>query len=230
MDNEKKKVVIDTALGNIIGEHTLDKVTLVGVYPFKDSSYVDDIELVLNFENNSKVSIRFPYSGYNMQLFIADFTNDKRDEIMIRGGFGGSGGFEIGVIYKYEDGNLIKIFDQNEFYNQNKCTAKYEDNYKVNINCGRKKYLLDISSRPKEYLDLIYDSDGKLKENSITLSYVDAPNVIYPVKQVYNSYYELLIQQRVVGIVNVDTLAVIQTLISLENTTLNEIYKGLLIF
>ena len=94
----------------------------------------------------------------------------------------------------------------------------------------KEKYLLDISSRPKEYLDLIYDSDGKLKENSITLSYVDAPNVIYPVKQVYNSYYELLIQQRVVGIVNVDTLAVIQTLISLENTTLNEIYKGLLIF
>lgn len=227
MYNSTEKGVIDFANGNITSEHSKDDVVLMGVSPYKGSPYVDDIEIVLNQENGKSISTKFPYSGYNMQLFIADFTGNNRSDIMVRGGFGGSGGFEIGVIYKYENGKLIEIFNQNSFYENNMCKAKYKENYKLNISCGKNKFSLNLSARPKEYLDLIYTPDGKVKP--IYEPYVDAPSAILPIKQIYNSFYELIILQRVIGVANSDTLASIQTLLSLENSKNNIIYKGLLV-
>ncbi len=226
MANNTDKVIIDVASGNIIDEHSKDNVILVGVHPSTDSKYVDNIKLILNPKSDSPVSIDFNYGGYNMQLFIGDFTGDNKSEIMVRGGFGGSGGFEIGVIYKYEGNKLIEIFNQDKFYEDNTCTAKYTDNYKVHVNCGTKKFSIDLSSRPKQYLNEIYLSDGSVKP--YYEPYVDAPSAIYPIKQVYNNYYELLIQQRIVGIVNADTLGIIQTLGNLENSKFEILSKGLL--
>lgn len=227
MTDNAKKVIIDVNSGNITGEHSKDKATLVGVYPYKDIPYADNIELVLNPENEKPISINFPYSGYNMQIFVADFTGDNKSEIMVRGGFGGSGGFEIAVIYKYEDQKLIEIFNQDQVNQNNPCTAKYKDNYKVHVNCDEKKYSIDISSRSKEYLEQIYTPKGTVKPGYEP--YIDSPNAIYPIKQVYNDAYQLLIQQRIVGIANADTLGVIETLASLINSKFEVIYKGLLL-
>lgn len=221
------KAVIDIASGSITSEHSKDKAILFGTYPFEGNSYIDNIELILDRKDNSSISIKFPYSGYSMQLFVTDFTNDKKSEVMVRGAFGGSGGFEIGVIYRYEDGKLVEIFDQNKFYKDNPCVAEYKPNYNVQINCGDKVYSIDISSREKDYLNEIYNSDGSIKANY--QPYVDAPYAIYPVKSVYSNYYGLLIQQRVVGIANSDTLGVIQTLVTLVDGKLETVYKGLLL-
>ncbi|GAA0712837.1 hypothetical protein GCM10008904_26460 [Paraclostridium ghonii] len=226
MNNLTGKVMVDFANGNITGVNSKDDVTLIGISPYKGSSYVNDIEIVVKQENGKTTSIKFPYSGYDMQLFLGDFTGDNKSDIIVRGGFGGSGGFEIGVIYKYENEKLIEIFNQNSFYENNKCQAAYKDNYKLNINCGKSKYTVNLASRPKEYLDLIYTSDGKVKPTYEP--YVDAPSAILPTKQIYNNFYELIILQRVVGLVNSDTIASIQTLLSLENSKNNIIYKGLL--
>ncbi|MPM92339.1 hypothetical protein SDC9_139474 [bioreactor metagenome] len=160
-----------------------------------------------------------------MQLFIGDFTGDKKSEIMVRGGYGGSGGFEIGVIYTYENGKLIEIFNQESFATNNTCTSKFKDNYKVSVNCGKNKYLIDISKRPKEYLDSIY-TPNKTVNTSIN-PYVDAPMGMYPIKEIYNEYYELLIEQRIVGTVNFDTIGVIETVIELLNFKLNILSKGI---
>lgn len=226
MANNTEKVILDDASGNIIDEHSKDNVILVGVHPSTDSEYADNIKLILNPKSDSPISTDFNYGGYNMQLFIGDFTGDNKSEIMVRGGFGGSGGFEIGVIYKYEDNKLIEIFNQNKFNEENSCSAKYVNNYKVHVNCGTKKYSIDLSSRPKQYLNEIYSSDGSVKP--YYEPYVDAPSAIYPIKQVYNNYYDLLIQQRIVGIVNADTLGIIQTLGNLENSKFQILSKGLL--
>ena len=227
MEYNAKKVIIDVNSGNITGEYSKDKATLVGVYPYKDIPYADNIELVLNPENEEPISINFPYSGYNLQLFVGDFTGDNKSEIMVRGGFGGSGGFEIAVIYKYEDNKLIEIFNQDLVNQNNPCTAKYKDNYKVHVNCDKKKYSINISSRPKEYLEQIYTPTGTVKPDYEP--YIDSPNAIYPIKQIYSDAYQLLIQQRIVGIANVDTLGVIETLSSLINSEFEVIYKGLLL-
>lgn len=225
MNDKKKQTVVEMKEANVTGEQSKDKVILLGTYPYEDSNYLDNIELVLNRENAEQISIKFPYSGYNMQLFIGDFTGDKKSEIMVRGGYGGSGGFEIGVIYTYENGKLIEIFNQESFATNNTCTSKFKDNYKVSVNCGKNKYLIDISKRPKEYLDSIY-TPNKTVNTSIN-PYVDAPMGMYPIKEIYNEYYDLLIEQRIVGTVNFDTIGVIETVIELLNSKLNILSKGI---
>ena len=219
------KVVIDSISANIIDEHSQDKSILVGILPYKNSTYSENLELIIKPEVGYPTKIKLPFSGYDMQLFCGDFTNDKKDEIMVRGSFGGSGGFEIGVIYKFENNQIKEIFNQDDISKNNPCSATFKDNYKVHISCGEKKYSINLSSRPKNYLQLAYDENGKVLPGVV--AYVDAPNALFPIKDVDNSYYELLIQQRIVGVVNADTLGIIQTVCDFINGKFNVVTKGL---
>ena len=219
------KVVIDSISANIIDEHSQDKSILVGILPYENSTYSENLELIIKPEVGYPTKIKLPFSGYDMQLFCGDFTNDKKDEIMVRGSFGGSGGFEIGVIYKFENNQIKEIFNQDDISKNNPCSATFKDNYKVHISCGEKKYSINLSSRPKNYLQLAYDENGKVLPGVV--AYVDAPNSLFPIKDVDNSYYELLIQQRIVGVVNADTLGIIQTVCDFINGKFNVVTKGL---
>ena len=223
---DSNKVIIDSISTNIVDEHSKDKVLLIGVFPYEDSTYSNNLELVVQLEVGSPVSISLPYDGYNLQLFCGDFTKDNKNEIMVRGSFGGSGGFEIGVIYKFEKNQIKEIFNQDDISKNNPCSAKFKDNYKVHVNCGEKKYSINLSTRPQNYLDLAYDKNGKVLSG--VDAYVDAPNALFPIKDVDNNYYELLIQQRIVGVVNADTLGIIQTVCNfINNSKFNVVSKGL---
>lgn len=225
MSDSNNKVIIDSLSANIVDENSQDKAILVGVFPYENSSYSQNLELVINPEVGYPVKIELPYSGYDMQLFCGDFTNDGKDEIMVRGSFGGSGGFEIGVIYKLDNNEIKEIFNQDDISKNNPCTATFKDNYKVHVSCGEKKYSINLATRPKDYLELAYDKYGKVLPG--VQAYVDAPNSLFPIKDVDNSYYELLIQQRIIGIVNADTLGIIQTVCSFLNSEFNVVTKGL---
>lgn len=225
MADDNNKVIVDSLPANIVDKHSKDKAILVGVFPYENSSYSENLELVVNPEVGYPVKIQLPYSGYDMQLFCGDFTNDGRDEIMVRGSFGGSGGYEIGVIYKFDNNKIKEIFNQNDITKNNSCTAKFKDNYKVHVNCGKKKYSINLSTRPKDYLELAYNNDGKVLPG--VQANVDAPNALFPIKDVDNSYYELLVQQRIVGLVNADTLGIIQTICNFLNDKFAIVTKGL---
>lgn len=225
MADDNNKVIVDRLPANIVDKHSKDKAILVGVFPYENSSYSENLELVVNPEVGYPVKIQLPYSGYDMQLFCGDFTNDGRDEIMVRGSFGGSGGYEIGVIYKFDNNKIKEIFNQNDITKNNSCTAKFKDNYKVHVNCGEKKYSINLSTRPKDYLELAYNNDGKVLPG--VQANVDAPNALFPIKDVDNSYYELLVQQRIVGLVNADTLGIIQTICNFLNDKFTVVTKGL---
>lgn len=223
--SDSNKVIVDNLSANIVDKNSKDKVILVGIFPYENSSYSQNLELVVKPEAGYPVNIQLPYSGYDMQLFCGDFTNDGKDEIMVRGSFGGSGGFEIGVIYKFENNKIKEIFNQDDISKNNPCSAQFKDNYKVHVSCGEKKYSINLATRPKDYLELAYDKDGKVLTG--VEAYVDAPNALFPIKDVDNSYYELLIQQRIVGVVNSDTLGIIQTLCDFLNNKPNVVTKGL---
>lgn len=225
MSDSNSKVVIDSLSANIVNKNSKDKVVLAGIFPYENSFYSENLELVVEPEVGYPVNIQLPYSGYDMQLFCGDFTNDGKDEIMVRGSFGGSGGFEIGVIYKFEDNKIKEIFNQDDISKNNLCSAKFKDNYKVHVSCGEKKYSINLITRPKDYLELAYDKDGKVLPG--VEAYVDAPNTLFPIKDVDNSYYELLIQQRIVGVVNADTLGIIQTVCDFLSNKFNVVTKGL---
>ena len=225
MTDSNNRVVIDQISANIVDEHSQDKAILTGIFPYKNSTYSENLELVIKPEVGYPVKIKLTYTGYDMQLFCGDFTNDKKDEIMVRGSFGGSGGYEIGVIYKLKNNQIKELFNQDDISKNNPCSASFKDNYKVHINCGEKKYSINLATRPKDYLDLAYDKNGKVLAG--VEAYVDVPNSLFPIKDVDNSYYELLIQQRIVAVVNADTLGIIQTLCNFLNDKFNVVTKGL---
>ncbi len=71
-----------------------------------------------------------------------------------------------GQILTYENNELKEIFNTNDFYEKNKVSAFYRDDYKVEVlNYERnKKYIIDIKENFKYYLDFVYSGDGKVKE------------------------------------------------------------------
>lgn len=246
MISSNKKLIIDAAYGSITNKYTEDKVILVGEFPDEKSNYTNSLQLVINRENDLPLTIDVPYSGYNMQLFVGDFTGDRLENIMIRGEYKKPCNniinenknvnntsenkniinYEIGAIYKYENENLIEIFNLERYRKNNSCSAKFKNNYRTSVTCNKKKYLIDLSTRSKDYLEMIYDENKKLKLNLSPI--IDNPSGIYPIKQAFNDYYELLIYQRIVGINNMDTLGTIETLLDLRDNKLNIIYEGLL--
>lgn len=226
---KREQQIIDSKVGNILGSTTQDKVVLVGNYPYKDSKYVENLEIIVQPEGGDEtLTVKIPYGGYDMQLFIGDFTGDGQADIMVRGGFGGSGGYEIALVYTYKEGRITEIFNQDRFSNQYACQATYLEDYKVSINCGNKQYLINIEDNPKIYLDMVYTKDGKVKP--YTEPIVSALNTAYPIKSIYNDYSNLLIQQRIIGVANADTLGAIQTLVQLKDGEVKLLSRNLLTF
>lgn len=236
MTFNNKKVIIDVAYGSITNKYSDDSVVLVGEFHDEKSNHANSLQLVINRENDLPITVNVPYNGYNMQLFVGDFTGDKIDNIMIRGEYenpqiykdGNDNliSYELGVIYKYESEKLIEIFNMKKYKNNNLACAKFKSNYRTSVSCGKKKYLIDLSTRPKEYLNKIYDEDKRVKTNLKPT--LDNPSEIFPMKVVFSDCYNLLIYQRIVGINNSDVIGTIETLINLNNNKINIIYEGLL--
>lgn len=236
MTFNNKKVIIDAAYGSITNKYSDDDVVLVGEFHDEKSNYANSLQLVINRENDLPITVNVPYNGYNMQLFVGDFTGDRIDNIMIRGEYknpetdkGGHDNlisYELGVIYKYESEKLIEIFNMDKYKNNNLAYAKFKNNYRTSVSCGKKKYLIDLSTRPKEYLNKIYDENKTVKTNLKPT--LDNPSEIFPIKEVFNDSYNLLIYQKIVGINSGDVIGTIETLINLYNNKINIIYEGLL--
>ncbi|MPN52779.1 hypothetical protein SDC9_200442 [bioreactor metagenome] len=98
------------------------------------------------------------------------------------------------------------IFDF-ELYNQEyKYEVTYKDYYKVEVisEKNNEKYIIDISNRGEDYLNEIYDKNGKLK-NPIT-GFVNPLSGMYPVDFDSNGVCELLAYQKIAGRYNADSL------------------------
>ncbi len=115
MSNSYEKVVLDSKYTNIIDTYSNDEVILVGVYSDSTNSYFNNfnnIELVLNREVGYPICIDLPYNGYHMQIFTGNFLGNDKREIMIRGSFDLDSENDFAIIYKYENENLVEIFNQ----------------------------------------------------------------------------------------------------------------------
>ena len=71
------KVVIDSISANIIDEHSQDRSILVGILPYENSTYSENLELIIKPEVGYPTKIKLPFSGYDLQLFCCDFINFK---------------------------------------------------------------------------------------------------------------------------------------------------------
>lgn len=227
MINSNDKIILDSKLGNVISKDGRDKVILLGSYYQSGSNFVENIEIVINSDNGKKSLVtKVNYTGYNLELFLGDFNKDGLDEIMLRGAYGGSGGYEIASVYKYKNGALEEIFSSEIFENKYTFKAQYLPGNLVEVILPQleEKFIFHMNNKPKTYLDMIYEENGEVRKGVMPV--VSSINEAFPIKTVYSQENYLFIRQRVVGVSNADTIGYIESFISLEDDNITIINIG----
>ncbi|WP_346868799.1 hypothetical protein [Clostridium sp. UBA5119] len=145
---------------------------------------------------------------------------------MVRGEYGGSGGYAIAAIYDYINGKLVEIFNPDMFSEKYVFTAKYLDEYKVLVESVtlKEKFTFDISQSPAIYINMIYDENKKVKSKEVPT--VSAINEAFPIKLVYEENYYLFLRQRVIGVNNADTIGYIESFVNLLNNDIKVVDMG----
>ena len=136
---------------------------------------------------------------------------------MIKGLLEKSIGSYMFVVYAFKDDDLVEIYNHNRFNMMSKFDCKYLDNYRAEIisEKTKEKYIVDLSLRPRRYLDLVYDDNGKLKENS-NIKVTNLRNV-YAIETDEMDIYNLSLTQVVIGEDNEDIISTIESIVSLTN-------------
>ena len=211
--------IVSFERGDVTGDGIPDNVYLTGIKT-PDSPFTQNITLFVQDGRTgsySSVQLR-DNTGYNPTLFLGDFTGDGVADILISIATGGSGGIMNYFIYSFVNNRAQLLFDFNEYNEQYQYEVHYQDNYKVEVvsKINNQKYIIDISTRDAEYLNEIYDRNGKLK--SPITGFVNPLSGLYPVDFDSNGVYELLAYQKIAGRYNADALGyVLNTLGWKEN-------------
>lgn len=211
--------VVSYASGDVTGDRIPDNVYLTGIKS-PASPFIQYITLLVQDGRTGSIK-SVPLrenAGYNPTIFLGDFTGNGVEDILISIATGGSGGIMYHYIYSFVGNTPKLIFDFNLYNKQYQYEVSYQDNYKVEVvsKVNNKKYFIDISIKGAEYLNEIYDENGKLK--SPITGFVNPLSGLYPVDFDSNKVYELLAYQKIAGRYNADSLGyVLNTLGWLDN-------------
>lgn len=211
-------VVVAFTQGDVTGDKIADRVYLTGTKT-PDSPFIQNITLhVQDGRTGAVTSVALrDNTGYNPTLFLGDFTGDGVDDILIGINTGGSGGIMYYYIISFVGNQPKMLFDFNVYNDQYEYEVTYEDHYKVKVvsKANNQKYIIDISTRGADYLNEIYDKNGKLK--SPITGFVNPLSGLYPVDFDANGVYELLAYQKIAGRYNADSLGYILNTLGWEN-------------
>lgn len=230
MENNKR-VTLDIKRGNVTAKDSNDIIELTGIYESSKSPVVKEVQLLLYPRGKDPALKRsIPYDGYNFELFIANFSGDDTEEIMITGGYGGTANYEIAIILDYKVDIFVEIFNQDFFNNNVKFITKYLNNYQVLVvsETMKEEYRVDISKNPSVYLSQVYDTNGTVKENITPI--VSNINSVYPIKSIYDKTYSLFIRQKVTGVSIEDKIGVVESFVDLTDDKINIIGMGMFLF
>ncbi|WP_043932631.1 hypothetical protein [Bacillus sp. EB01] len=211
--------IVSFAQGDVTGDKVPDNVYLTGTMT-SASPFIQNITLLVQDGRTGELTsipIR-ENSGYNPTILLGDFTGNGADDIFISIATGGSGGIMYHYIYSFMNNTAQLLFDFNVYNEQYQYEVTYQDFYKVEVvsMVNSKKYIIDISTKGIDYLNEIYDANGKLK-TAIT-GFVNPLSGLYPVDFDLNKRYELLAYQKIAGRYNADSLGfVLNTLAWLDN-------------
>ncbi|HWI49953.1 MAG TPA: hypothetical protein VNU45_17200 [Rummeliibacillus sp.] len=211
---DSPQVVITKSYGDVTGDGTIDTIYLTGTKQ-PDSPFWQNINLVI-FQHSKNAYENIPLkenSGYNPSIFLGDFTGNHVKDILITIDTGGSGGIINTDIYSYINGKTVQIFDGETYQRQSKYSVNYEDFYKVQVISlsPKKRYILDIRYKGKEYLSEIYKLDGTLK--APIKGWVDPIGGLYPIDFDRDGTYELLAFQKIAGRYHADGLGYVQNVL-----------------
>lgn len=212
--------IVSYASGDVTGDGIPDNVYLIGMKS-PSSPFVTNITLVIQNGFTGKFnSIKLAENtGYDPNVFLVNFTKDRGKDILISINTGGSGGIMYHYIYSFSNSIPKLLFDFNVYNDEYNYDVIYKDNYKVEVTSKKNnlKYIIDISMKGQDYLDEIYDKNGKLKAPII--GFVNPLSGLYPVDFDFDKIYELLAYQKIAGRYNADSLGYIQNTLKWENTS-----------
>jgi hypothetical protein len=199
--------IVVHVIGDVNGDRIPDNVFLTGIKT-PMSPFIQNITLVVRDGRTGRTT-SVPLSenaGYNPRLFLGDFNGDGVNDILIGIDSGGSGAIMYYYIFSFINNMPQLMFDFNVYNNEYKYEVTYEDNYKVEVTSEKNnaKYIIDISLKGQDYLDEIYDENGKLKDP--ISGFVNPLSGLYPVDFDSNGVYELLAYQKIAGRYNADSL------------------------
>lgn len=206
--------ILTSQLADVTGDGVLDTVFLTGTSN-GESPYIRNIALVVIDGRTQKL---WMYSlpenaGYDPVLWIGQITGEHKNDILITIQSGGSGGVVFAYVFSYINGKVMKIFDSVQYSKVQKYSVNYTDDHKVLITSKNpnKRYILDIQTKGKDYLNEIYTADGILK--TPISGWVDPVGGIYPIGYTGRGIYALLIMQQVAGRYHADSLGIIENLL-----------------
>ncbi len=199
--------IVFSVRGDVTGDGIIDTVSLTGIIT-PDSPYIQYITLVVQ-DGATGIFTSVPLkanSGYNPNVSLWDFNGDGIPDILIGIASGGSGGIMYYYIYSFKDFMQNLMFDFDVYNGKFKYDVVYMDNYKVKVTSrfNNQVYIIDIQNKGKEYLNEIYDRNGKLKVP--VEGFVDPLSGLYPVDFDSNQVYELLGYQSIAGRYHADSL------------------------
>lgn len=209
--NAQKPKVLQTAFGNVISKDAVNKLVVKGE-PVS-GQYYDNIIIEIYGMDDVLINTIRPKtnSGYGANILLEDFEGSGLDQIFLGINSGGSGGFGYFYVFDASNNEIKTIFDYEEFSQKNKYTGRYLDYYRAEVvkTDSDVSYIIDLSGRPKDYLDMLWGADGKLlTPKSLTISDV---NTVFPYYNYTTRLFELMIFQRVTGLYNADGLGYIVT-------------------
>ncbi|MBO0960605.1 hypothetical protein J1P26_12945 [Neobacillus sp. MM2021_6] len=209
---EKAKVItISEEKADISGDEIDEVILLKGVPYQDDDSYLKEIYLEIA-GSNGKV-ITFPLeSGSKASLQLTDLNHDGIKDLYASVLTGGSGGIVNNYLYSLKNfvHNNLTIPEPLEM------DAKFLNGYKAEIKLLQtgKTYLFDLKDRKKYYKKLGFYYKGKLNEPT-ELS-VNPYSSLKPF-QLKDGNMGLKGIQRVTGVANADTIALVETTWTYEN-------------
>lgn len=205
--NVAKPTTFYHARGDVTGDRVPDNLYITGTKT-NSSPFIQNITLLIQDGKTGRV-MSIPLNenaGYNPRIYLADFTGDGIDDILISIDSGGSGGMMYQYIYSFVNNRLKLIFDFDVYNKEYEYDVTYKDDYKVELNSieNEADYIIDISLRGEDYLNEIYDENGQLKEQ--ISGFVNPLGGLFPVDFNSDGVYELLAYQRIAGRYNADSL------------------------
>lgn len=229
--NQTRPSIVYATRGDVTGDRIPDNVFLTGIKT-ADSPFTQNITLMIQDGATGAITT-IPLesnAGYNPTIFLGDFTASGVKDILVGINSGGSGAIMYYYIYSALMNKPKLIFDYNVFNEKFKYEVKYMDNFKVRVLSKTRgvEFIIDISNRGKEYLDEIYDKDGKLKQP--IEGFVNPLSGLYPIDFNSDGVYELFGFQRVAGRYNADALGYIQTTLQWYKTDFEVSNQYLAIF
>ena len=210
--------IVSFGRADVTGDRIPDNVYLTGIKT-PDSPFTQNITLVVQDGMTGRFTSTplKENAGYDPTLFLGDFTGDGVADILISIATGGSGGIMYHYIYSYLNNRVRLLFDFELYNAQFNYVVTYKDNYLVEVisQLNHVKYLIDISYKGSEYLNEIYDENGKLKQPII--GFVNPLSGLYPVDFNYDGVFELLAYQKIAGRYNADALGYILNTLKWNN-------------